>query len=300
MKIGIIGAGKWGSALHFALSQKNEVYITSRHKHALKNFVSIEEIMELEYLLLVLPAQVISTWLKRYPLKKNQKVLLASKGIDKDSKKFLNQILEEYLPKEHIAVLSGPSFAAEVQKGLPTAVVVSSIASDLAQKYADAFPDFMKVYVDDDVIGAEICGAYKNVVAIAGGICDGLALGNNARAALLARGLVEMERFGEVFGAKMRTFLGLSGAGDLFLTASSKLSRNYRVGYALANNRPLSKILEDLGEVAEGVYTAEAIYQIAFHKNIYTPIATEVYKILQGKDPRESIIDLLQRKDDGR
>ncbi len=300
MKLGIIGAGKWGSALHFALSQKNEVYITSRHSHNLKNFVSIQEIMDLEYLLLVLPAQVIASWLKNNPFKKHHKVLLASKGIDRASKKFLNQILEEYLPKEHIAVLSGPSFAAEVQKALPTAVVVSSINQELANLYASAFPDFMKAYVDEDVIGAEICGAYKNVVAIAGGICDGLELGNNARAALLARGLVEMERFGEIFGAQMRTFLGLSGAGDLFLTASSRLSRNYRVGYALAKKKPLDSILKELGEVAEGVYTAEAIYQIAQKHQIYTPIATEVYKILQGKDPQKSIIDLLQRKENGR
>ncbi|BCD60420.1 MULTISPECIES: NAD(P)H-dependent glycerol-3-phosphate dehydrogenase [unclassified Nitratiruptor] len=298
MKLGIIGAGKWGSALHFALSKKNDVYITSRHHHNLKNFVSLEEILNLEYLILVLPAQVIGPWLEKHPLKKDHKVLLASKGIDIRQKKFLNEILQQFLPQEHIAVLSGPSFAAEVQKGLPTAVVVSSCNEALAKTYAQTFPDFMKAYVDDDVIGAEIAGAYKNVIAIASGICDGLQLGNNARAALLARGLVEMERFASRFGAKMRTFLGLSGAGDLFLTASSTLSRNYRVGLGLASRKDLDMILHDLGEVAEGVYTVEAIIEIAKEHSIYVPIAHEVYEILHGKDPKLSIIHLLERNSD--
>ncbi len=295
MKIGIIGAGKWGQALYFALSRKNEVYITSRHWHDLPTFVTLEEILKLEYLLLVLPAQAIRTWLAEHPLESRHKVLLASKGIDIKTSKFLNQIVEEYIPKEHLAVLSGPSFAAEVRKGLPTAVVVSSKNENLAKTYASAFPEFMKAYIDDDVIGAEICGAYKNVIAIASGISDGLGLGNNARAALLARGLVEMERFGSHFGARTKTFLGLSGAGDLFLTASSKLSRNYRVGLGLAGGKALDEILDELGEVAEGVYTSEAIYKIAKNRGIYVPIADEVYAILYGKDPKQSIIDLLKR-----
>ncbi len=297
MKIGIIGAGQWGSALDFALSQKNEVRITSRHPHDLPGFTTLEKVLECEYLVLVLPAQVIGSWLAKHPLKSHHKVLLASKGIDIQTGKFLNQILEEYIPKHHLAVLSGPSFAAEVRKALPTAVVVSGYEESLAKKYAAAFPDFIKAYTSDDVIGAEIAGAYKNVIAIASGICDGLELGNNARAALLARGLVEMDRFGKFFGAKDATFLGLSGAGDLFLTASSKLSRNYRVGIGLAKRKSLKDILAELGEVAEGVYTAQAIYAIAHRHHIYTPIADEVYAILQGKEPKQSIIDLLERKE---
>ncbi len=297
MKIGIIGAGQWGSALDFALSQKNEVLITSRHFHDLPGFTTLEKVLECEYLVLVLPAQVIGLWLAKHPLKEYHKVLLASKGIDIQTGKFLNQIIEEYIPKHHLAVLSGPSFAAEVRKALPTAVVVSGYNENLAKTYAVAFPDFIKAYTSDDVIGAEIAGAYKNVIAIASGICDGLELGNNARAALLARGLVEMDRFGKFFGAKDETFLGLSGAGDLFLTASSKLSRNYRVGTGLAMGKSLKDILAELGEVAEGVYTAQAIYTIAHRHHIYTPIADEVYAILQGKEPKQSIIDLLERKE---
>ena len=297
MKIGIIGAGQWGSALDFALSQKNEVLITSRHYHDLPGFTTLEKVLECEYLVLVLPAQVIRSWLAEHPLAKHHKVLLASKGIDIQTGKFLNQILEEYIPFQHLAVLSGPSFAKEVRKGLPTAVVVSSHNEDLSKHYANAFPHFMKAYTSDDVIGAEIAGAYKNVIAIASGISDGLQLGNNARAALLARGLVEMDRFGKFFGAKDETFLGLSGAGDLFLTASSTLSRNYRVGLGLASGKALKEILTQLGEVAEGVYTAQAIYTIAHKYGIYTPIANEVYAILQGKDPHQSITDLLKRKE---
>ena len=157
-----------------------------------------------------------------------------------------------------------------------------------------ACPNFMKIYISDDVIGAEICGAYKNILAIASGICTGLLLGNNARASLMARGLVEMSRFGIYFGAKEETFLGLSGAGDLFLSASSELSRNFRVGLALAKGRKLDDVLEDLGEVAEGVFTTDAVLKLSKENDIYVPIANEVEKILHGKNPNDSIRDLLK------
>ncbi len=136
-------------------------------------------------------------------------------------------------------------------------------------------------------------GAYKNVIAIAGGVCDGLSLGNNARASLISRGLVEMARFGVSFGAKESTFLSLGGAGDLFLTASSKLSRNYRVGFNLAKGKNIDEILYQLGEVAEGVGTAKALYEISKKRNLYLPIADEVYKMINGKKPKDSLRDLL-------
>ena len=154
----------------------------------------------------------------------------------------------------------------------------------------------MKTYTSSDVIGAEVCGAYKNVIAIASGICDGLKLGNNARASLIARGLVEITRFGKFFGAQDETFIGLSGVGDLFLTASSELSRNYRVGLGLAQGKSKSEILSELGEVAEGVFTAEAIVNIAKTHQIYTPIANEVFAILNGKNVKISLSDLLRKK----
>ncbi len=295
MKIGIVGAGKWGTALYhaFGANSDNEVYITSRHPRDLPRFVPMERVLEMEYLVFVIAAQQARNWLRERFVDRGQKILIASKGIEASSGKFLNELFSEYIDERRLAFLSGPSFASEVMQNLPCALVVSAYDATLSRRYADAFPEWIKAYTSDDVIGAEICGAYKNVIAIASGICDGLRLGNNARASLIARGLVEMDRFGKAFGAQERTFLGLSGAGDLFLTASSNLSRNYRVGLGLAQNRSLDAILEELGEVAEGVQTTEAIQKIAEQKGIYTPIATEVFRILHGKDPHRSLHDLL-------
>jgi len=173
--------------------------------------------------------------------------------------------------------------------------VISSTERSLAEAFADALPDFIKGYADDDVVGAEVAGAYKNVIAIAGGVCDGLELGNNARAALIARGLVEMTRFGMAFGAREETFLSLGGAGDLFLTASSTLSRNYRVGLGLAAGKSVETIVKELGEVAEGVPTTRALHDIAVRDGLYLPIAREVHAMIEeGKDPRQSVRDLLR------
>ena len=295
MKIGIIGAGKWGQALQFAFSQNpdNDVFITSRTPKNIPQFVSVEEILEIEYLVFAISAQNARGWLEENYVFKNHKILVASKGIEVTSGKFLNALFEEFVPKENMAYISGPSFAAEVMRGLPCALVINSSNKKVAKKYASFFPSFIKAYTSKDVMGAEVSGAYKNVIAIASGICEGLGLGNNARASLISRGLVEMMRFGKHFGAKKNSFLGLGGAGDLFLTASSELSRNYRVGLALAEGKSVDVILEELGEVAEGVPTAEAIVNISKQEGIYTPIATEVHKILQGKNPKESLKDLL-------
>ena len=293
MKIGIIGGGKWGLSLRYALLQKNEISLTSRSVKEVENFVSAKEILDIEYLVFVISAQYAREWMEAHFEFKNQKILVAAKGIEDSSNKFLNEIFTQYLPKDNIAYLSGPSFAAEVIKSLPTAVVVSSTNKKLAKKYSSFFPDFMEAYVSTDIAGAEVSGAYKNVIAIASGICDGLELGNNARASLISRGLVEMQRFGRVFGAKKNTFLGLSGAGDLFLTASSKLSRNYRVGFALAQGKDLETVLQELNEVAEGVRTSKAIKALSKKHKIYTPIASEVQKIIEGKNPKESLRDLL-------
>jgi len=296
MSIAVIGAGKWGSALHFALSVDNHCCITSRTYRDIKNFVSLEEALKCEYLVIAIPAQMVRSWLDENFVFHGQKVLVAAKGIEKKSGAFLNDIYAKYIPKENLSFLSGPSFALEVVKSLPTCVVINSINENMAKKYASFFPDFIKTYVSSDVIGAEVCGAYKNVIAIASGICDGLGLGNNARASLISRGLVEMSRFGEFFGAQSRTFLGLSGSGDLFLTASSNLSRNYRVGFSLAHGEKLDEILRELGEVAEGVFTTQAIDELSKKHNIYTPIASEVLKVLNGKSVNESLKDLLEDK----
>ncbi len=295
MKFSIIGAGKWGKALYHAYSQKNSVVITSRHYHKIDNFVSMQEALKSEYIILVIPAQHIREWMSKEFIDNGQKILVAAKGIEIETGNLLNEILYEFLPPERVAFLSGPSFAAEVIKSLPTALVVSSQNQKLANFFADRLPDYIKGYIDDDIIGAEVGGAYKNVIAIAGGVCDGLELGNNARAAMISRGLVEMSRYGIHFGAKSETFLSLGGAGDLFLSASSKLSRNYRVGLGLAKGDTLNKILEEIGEVAEGVGTAKALNKVAKKENLYLPIASEVYQMLKGKEPSVSVKDLLGR-----
>ncbi|MCO4846112.1 MAG: NAD(P)H-dependent glycerol-3-phosphate dehydrogenase [Sulfurovum sp.] len=294
MKLAIIGAGKWGQALNHAYSQDNDVVISSRNSKDIENFVPMSEALAYEYLVIAIPAQFVRGWMEENFVDHGQKILVAAKGIETSTGAFLNEVYGAFVSADRLAFISGPSFAAEVQKSLPTALKISSVNEKLAQTYADALPNFIKGYVDDDVIGAEISGAYKNVIAIAGGVCDGLGLGNNARAALISRGLVEMTRFGEAFGAKTETFLSLGGAGDLFLTASSTLSRNYRVGLGIAKGKSMDEILEELGEVAEGVPTAKAIYKIATDKEIYLPIASEVYAMIEeGKDPLVSVKDLL-------
>ena len=292
--IAVIGAGKWGQALHFALGQKQECLITSRTKKDIKNFVDLNTAMDCEYLIIAIPAQEIREWMQENFVFKGQKILVASKGIEASTGEFLNEIYDEFVPSKNVGFISGPSFAAEVIKGLPAAIVINSKSKKLYDKFAPFFPSFLKTYYSKDVIGAEVAGAYKNVLAIASGICEGLQLGNNARASLISRGLVEMQRFGLFFGAKKSSFVGLSGAGDLFLTASSTLSRNYRVGLGLASGKSLETILEELGEVAEGVKTAQAIHMLSSKHKIYTPIAYEVKQILEGKNPLESLKDLLK------
>jgi glycerol-3-phosphate dehydrogenase (NAD(P)+) len=293
MDMAVIGAGKWGQALAHVFSQKNSVVISSRHVRSLPNYVAMDEALSREYLVMTIPVQSVRGWMGEHFVDRGQKILVAAKGIEVQTGALLNEIFAEFVSPERLAFLSGPSFAAEVMRSLPTALVVSSECETLAQKYAEALPDFIKGYVDDDVAGAEVGGAYKNVIAIAGGVCDGLKLGNNARAAMISRGLVEMARFGESLGARPETFLSLGGAGDLFLTASSTLSRNYRAGLGLARGRSVDEILEELGEVTEGIGTAKALYNIAVKKEIYIPIALEVHAMLEGKDPRESVRDLL-------
>jgi glycerol-3-phosphate dehydrogenase (NAD(P)+) len=295
MRVGVIGAGKWGEALAFALSEKNEVIITSRSVRDWSNFRSLDEVLSCDHLVITIPAQQVSQWLEANFIYSGQKVLVAAKGIEASSGKFLNEIYSHYIPEENLAFLSGPSFASEVMRSLPTALVINSLSSQTANEFTLLFPSYIRTYISDDVVGAEIAGAYKNVIAIAAGICDGLALGHNAAASLISRGLVEMQRFGKAYGAQDDTFLGLSGAGDLFLTASSSMSRNYRVGLGLASGKTKEAVCDEIGEVSEGIGTAYALHEIANHKNIYLPIAAEVYAILEGKSPKQSLKDLIQR-----
>ena len=292
-KIGVIGAGKWGSALAYAFSEKNDVVISSRTPRNMENFVPMQEALQCEYLVITVPAQQIALWLEENFVFTNQKILVAAKGIEASTGRFLNEIYAKHIPSQNISFLSGPSFASEVMQSLPTALVVNSENEELSAKYATFFPSFIKAYTSTDVMGAEVAGAYKNVIAIAAGICEGLGLGKNAAAALISRGLVEMLRFGKVYGAREESFIGLGGAGDLFLTASSNMSRNFRVGLGLAQGKSQEDILESLGEVAEGIGTTYALREISKQKDLYLPIAKEVYETLEGKNPKESLRDLL-------
>jgi glycerol-3-phosphate dehydrogenase (NAD(P)+) len=175
----VIGAGKWGQALHYALSQKQKCLITSRTKKDIKDFVTLDEALDCKYLVIAIPAQSIRSWLEENfhkSTKKNQKILVAAKGIEASSGKFLKEIYEQFVLNENLGFISGPSFASEVIKGLPTALVLNSTSKKFYDEFSPLFPSFIKTYYSDDVIGAEIAGAYKNVLAIASGICDGLKL----------------------------------------------------------------------------------------------------------------------------
>ncbi len=293
MSIGVIGLGKWGSALAFAASKTDSVKVWSRTKREVEGFTSLDEVLGCTHIIISISAQSLDDFLSSSFEFRGQKILVASKGIESHRGRFLNEIYEDFVPRDNLAFLSGPSFAVEVSASLPTALVISSHSKDCAESFLPFFPSFIKLYTSSDVTGAEVAGAYKNVIAIAAGVCDGLGLGNNARAALITRGLAEMTRFGVLFGAKLETFLGLSGVGDLFLTATSEKSRNYRVGLMLAGGKNESEILSILGETAEGIETARAISMIAKQKNIHSPIANEVAHLLNGGEPRESLGKLL-------
>lgn len=294
--IAVIGAGKWGQALYGAVKDAGlDAVITSRTPRDISGFVSLQTALGATHIICTVPTQSAFKWLEQNYKDTGAKYLIASKGIETASLRFLDEIYKTYIPQDRLAFLSGPTFAAEVSKRLPCAMVISSKNEKTAREFSEIFPNYMRTYISDDVAGAEVCGAYKNVIAIASGICDGLGLGNNARASLIARGLVEMARFGKHFGAKDDTFLGLSGAGDLFLTASSRLSRNYRVGLGLASKKSLDMILAELGEVAEGVATARAITILGKQHGIYTPIANEVVSIIDGEDAMSSARRLISR-----
>lgn len=315
----IFGGGAWGLALAHAFSQKNRVFVLSRRNLALQpynindtksnclkfqlnysDFLTCYKQSNNPLCVIAIASAFLRTFIKQAAflesVRNDMSILVASKGIEQESGAFVNEILEPYFQESNMCYLAGPSFAKEVMSSLPCALAIHSKNEELCKKYADCFPDFIKTYVQNDIIGAEIAGAYKNVIAIAAGICDGLNLGNNAKASLLSRGLVEMSRFGVFFGAKQETFLGLSGSGDLFLTSNSTMSRNYRVGVGLAHNKTLAQILEELGEVAEGVYSAKSIVQISKKHNLYTPIAFEVQSILEGGVVQIGLKNLLTKK----
>jgi len=221
------------------------------------------------------------------------------KGFEPGSGKLPHQLVAECLPPDARAgVLSGPSFALEVARGCPTVLTLASTDPTLAQPLAEALSgQRMRIYAHDDVVGVEIGGALKNVMAIAAGICDGLALGHNARAALVTRGLAEMTRLGICLGGHAETFMGLSGLGDLILTTTGDLSRNRQVGLRLAHGQPLDAILAELGHVAEGVPTAREVDALAIRLGVDMPITQTVCRILYDGLPAPQAVDTLLNRD---
>jgi glycerol-3-phosphate dehydrogenase (NAD(P)+) len=256
----------------------------------------LAEMAALDTLLVVTPAQHMGSVLEAMPAHPRD-LVLCSKGIEAGSGRLMNHVAKAAAPGSAVAVLSGPTFAHEVAAGLPTAVTLA--CADGEAQWDRLAPviarQTFRPYYSDDVIGAEIGGSVKNVLAIACGVVDGLGLGQNARAALIARGYAEMLRFGETLGARAETLAGLCGLGDLVLTCSSTSSRNFSLGVALGEGGKASELMADRRTVAEGAHTAPVLVELAARHGIAMPIVTAVYGLLKGDDPRAVVSDLLAR-----
>ncbi len=297
--IGIIGGGAWGTALaqNFANAGKNVVIwareeelvtaINNTHENTLflpgvklhENISatgSLAVAARADALLLVTPAQHLRATLEklRPDLTDDKPLVICAKGVEINSGLMLSQIASEACPKSPLAILTGPTFAAEIARGLPSAVTLAMKDKDDAEKLAEALNTrSLRMYASDDIIGAQIGGAVKNVIAIACGVIEGKKLGDSARAALVTRGLAEIARLGAALGAKKETLMGMCGVGDLILTCSSMQSRNFSLGYALGQGESLESILSKRNSVTEGVHTAKALATMAKNNAVEMPIS---------------------------
>lgn len=324
MQLNIIGAGGWGTALATILSanglapvlwvREREIADTINNTHENSAFlpgVILPKSICIEtdliaataapMLIMAVPTQYIrETVGKNIALFKGKIIVNVAKGIERGSGMRVSQILGDVagITPENYVVLTGPSHAEEAARNTPTAVVAASANHAAVKIVQEAFStDFFRVYSGDDVIGAEIGGAVKNVIAIAAGIIDGLEIGDNAKAALITRGLAEMSRLGAALGADIRTFAGLSGLGDLIVTCGSRHSRNRRVGEYIGRGKSLDNILSEMRSVAEGVWTTESVLALASSLGVEMPIAEQVGNILfRNKSPRAAIIELMTRE----
>ena len=320
MSIGIIGAGAWGTALAQALAGNGVRVIIWAREAALVDEINtahtnslflpgaalsadvratnrLADLADLPLLLVVTPAQHLAQVLGQLPLAARDLVLCA-KGIEASTGRLMAEVAAETAPGAALAVLSGPTFAHEVAAGLPTAVTLACAEGEPQwQRIAPSLSrPMLRPYYSDDVIGAEIGGAVKNVLAIACGVVDGLGLGQNARAALIARGYAEMLRFGLARGARAETLAGLCGLGDLVLTCSSTASRNFSLGKALGEGRSAANALADKTSVAEGAHTAPVLAELAIRDGIDMPIVLAVARLLRGEAPaRQVVAELLAR-----
>lgn len=295
-QITIIGAGAWGGALA-NLTQINgyKPTIWSRNcgeilTDSIANRVAIISAVSMSGVGAVIEQLQGS-------ISAHQIIVTATKGLDAKTNSTPAQLWQKSFPENPIVVLSGPNLSQEIQQGLPAATVVASHDRDAAVKIQEIFssPKF-RVYTNDDPVGVEIAGTVKNVIAIAAGTCDGLNLGNNAKAALLTRGLAEIIRIGQYWGGKTETFYGLSGLGDLLTTCNSPLSRNYQVGYGLAQGKSLAEVLANLQGTAEGINTTKVLVKIANQHQIYLPITALVDRMLHAQiTAQEAIVALMSR-----
>jgi glycerol-3-phosphate dehydrogenase (NAD(P)+) len=325
-RIGVVGAGSWGTTLANLLAGKgyavdlwvfeedlcgiihetreNTFYLPGyRLAENLHPHHDLESVVQgHDVLLMVVPSHVYrQVALQMLPLLLPGGIIVtATKGIENESLLTMAGIWEEVLARGagvHLACLAGPSFAKEVVQKIPTAITVAADTLEVAQKVQQIFStDYFRVYTSLDKIGVELAGALKNVIALAAGACDGLGFGHNSRAALITRGLAEITRLGVKMGANPLTFSGLSGIGDLVLTCTGDLSRNRTVGYQLGQGRKLQDVLKDMRMVAEGVKTAKSAYFLARKMGVDMPICEQVYQVLyEGKNPVYAVRDLMQR-----
>ncbi|MBT3922116.1 MAG: NAD(P)-dependent glycerol-3-phosphate dehydrogenase [Nitrospina sp.] len=321
--ISIIGAGSWGTALAIHLAGKfrhislwvyeKDLCETLTHSGENKWFlpghtlpVNIQPTSSLQtaitgqtLIMLVVPTHVIrQTLIQIKPfLEKDCLLICASKGIENDTLFTTHQIFQDVLHTNYsIASISGPTFAKEVASGVPSALVASAETQETASQVQELFStDKMKVFTSTDLIGVELGGALKNVIAIATGICDGLGLGFNTRAALITRGLVEISRIGTKLGARPETFYGLTGLGDLVLTCTGDLSRNRQLGIELGKGKSLKEITENMKMVAEGVLTVKSAYSLIKKFNVQAAIMEETYRVLyENKSPGKALEDLMK------
>lgn len=317
MEVAVVGAGSWGTALSLVLARNgHEVLLYGRDD---ENFHSLQACREnLTYLPgYVLPESVSYHSLEgsvapymvviavpssavrdvSRTLEGPKTVCMASKGLDAATGGVLSDVVASVAPDSKLVALSGPNLAVELAQGVPTAAVAASPDPEVAEKVRGLFMcKTYRVYVSEDMRGVELAGSLKNVMAIAAGMSDGLGYGDNTKGALLARGLNEMARLGVKMGAGMGTFLGVAGVGDLFATANSRLSRNYRVGLGLGQGRGTREILSELGQVAEGVSTAETALRIARQHQVPVPITEVVDSVIKGKVAAREAVSLLMER----
>jgi glycerol-3-phosphate dehydrogenase (NAD(P)+) len=326
MKAAVMVAGSWGTALANVLADNGHRVclwtrnpdqaeeINREHRNArylgdaalnprIAATVSVEEALEEASLVLVAaPTNAMREVAGRMRphLKENTLVIHAAKGLEERTLKTMSEVLADELPQIDplgIGVLSGPSHAEEVVIRCPTTIVVAARRIAAAEDAQDALSNgYFRVYTNPDVVGAEIAGSLKNVIALAAGLSDGLGFGDNAKAALITRGLAEIARIGKVLGANPLTFAGLSGVGDLVVTCTSRHSRNYRAGYAVGQGKTLEAVLADMGMVVEGVKTTRAAVNLSERHNVDMPIARQLYSVLfEGKSPRAAVESLMGR-----